>query len=91
MICIADTLKLSPGWEYNLNVIKNFKGTEDFLSLSDNAKGCQLESFENCTTRTYVEKLIEICGCLPLSMKFGNNDHNVSKVELCMCFSLVKS
>ena len=68
IIIISDSLKLSPGWEYNLNAIKNIVGTEDFLNLPDSSKNCQTETYDNCTTRSYVDRVIRKCGCLPLSM-----------------------
>ena len=67
-IIISDSLKLSPGWEYNLNVIKHIHGTEDFLNLDDAIKDCQLKPQDNCTTRSFVERVTKKCGCLPLSM-----------------------
>ena len=62
---------LTPGWKYNLNVVKNIKGTKSFLDLSDSVKDCQTEPYNNCTTRSYVERVTQECGCLPLSMKTG--------------------
>ena len=63
---------LTPGWEYNLNVVKNIKGTADFLNLDDSVKDCQLEPYDNCTTRSYVERVTQKCGCLPLNMRTDN-------------------
>ena len=63
---------LIPGFKYNLNVIKNIKGSDSFLNLPDSAKDCQLESQDNCTTRSYVERVSEKCGCLPLSMQISD-------------------
>ena len=41
----VDTLKLLLGYEYNINVIKEFKGTESFLAMSESSRNCQnLES-----------------------------------------------
>ena len=38
--------------DYNLNVIKDVKVTESFLSLSEEDRGCQnKEHIDNCTTR----------------------------------------
>ena len=49
--------------------MKRVKGTPDFLGLDDSAKDCQIEPFDNCTTSRYVKRLIQNCGCLPLTMK----------------------
>ena len=69
---------LTPGWEYNLNVVKNIKGTEDFFALPDSVKDCQFEPYDNCTTRSFVERVIQSCKCLPLKMRTKENE----KVDL---------
>ena len=63
-----DSLRLPPGWEYNLNVIKHIHGAEDFLNLKDSVKDCQIDTIDNCTTRSYVDRVRRKCGCLPISM-----------------------
>ena len=65
-----DSPILRPGWKYNLNVIKDIKATTDFLSMED--KGCSIQPYDNCTTRIYVQNIIEECGGLPFSMKIGH-------------------
>ena len=70
---------LIPGWKYNLNVVKNIKGTEDFLDLPDSAKNCQLESYEKCTTRSIVDRIFDNCKCLPLKMKTPENEKASTK------------
>ena len=79
---MTDSLKLSPEWEYNLNVIKHITGTDDFLNLDDSAKGCQMEPYDSCTTRSYVERVIGKCGCLPLSMRYDEK----FEVGVCILF-----
>ena len=72
-----DTPILPVDWKYNLNVIKDIKATEDFLDRKD--KGCSsVESYENCTTREYLDKVLKSCGCLPLSMISGLRSINES-------------
>ena len=68
---------LTPGWKYNLNAIKNIKGAEDFKDLADSVKDCQLEPSDNCTTRSYVERLSKKCGCLPMSMTIPKQQKGV--------------
>ena len=71
---------LAPGWKYNLNAIKHIKGTEGFLDLADSVKDCQLEPQDNCTTRSYVDRVTQKCGCLPLSMQIlGQEKETVNK------------
>ena len=65
---------LTPGWKYNLNVVKNIKGTKDFLDLADSVKDCQLEPYDNCTTRNYVDRVMQSCNCMPLKMRTGENE-----------------
>ena len=69
-----DPLMLTPGWNYNLNVVKNIRGTEGFLALPDSVKDCQLEPYDNCTTRSYVDRVIQNCNCLPLKMRINENE-----------------
>ena len=68
-ICFPDSLTLTPGWEYNLNSIKKIEVTDDFMNLADSTKKCRAESIDNCTTRTYVDRVIKECECLPLNMR----------------------
>ena len=43
--------------------------TDSFLSLSQKDRGCQNEeTYNNCTTRAYLEDLKKRCKCLPLSL-----------------------
>ena len=73
---------LNPGWKYNLNVIKNIIGTEAFHNLDDSVKRCQSDPQDNCTTRSYVERVIEKCGCLPLSMTIHGQQKEAHKIDM---------
>ena len=67
-LCHAlDSPALSPGFQYNLNVVTDIKVTSDFLNRDN--KGCNTESKEDCSTRSYIKRVIESCDCLPLSLK----------------------
>ena len=56
--------------EYNLDVMKEIKVTESYLGLDKNVRECQdVEPFFNCTTRYYLDALLNQCGCLPLHLK----------------------
>ena len=37
-----DSLKLMLGSEYNMNVVKEFKGTESFLDMEESSRKCQI-------------------------------------------------
>ena len=58
------------GKEYNLNIIKEIKVTEDFLALSENIRRCQNdESYDECITRIYIDALKQNCKCLPFPIR----------------------
>ena len=64
-----DSLILKSGKEYNLNVVKQVKVTEDFLAMDKADIKCQNhESFDECTTRLYLDELKSSCGCIPFHM-----------------------
>ena len=42
--------------------------TDSFLELDDTIRECQnVETFNDCETRLFIEKMLQECGCLPLS------------------------
>ena len=54
---------------YNLNILKDVEVTDSFLGLDENVRQCQdIEPYDNCTTRHYIENVRKNCGCLPLSI-----------------------
>ena len=55
--------------EYNLNVIKEVRVTDSFQSMGKDIKGCQEESYDECTTRKYMSTLIRNCQCLPFKLR----------------------
>ena len=64
-----EPLKLYGEGDYNLNVVKEVKVTDSFLGLDSDVKGCNMEeTFENCTTKIYIETVKEKCGCLPFNI-----------------------
>ena len=70
---MIDLLKLPLGKEYNLNVVKEVKVTEDFLGLRREVTKCQNdETYNDCKTRQYYEKLKSACQCLPFSIRKSN-------------------
>ena len=62
-----DSPSLSPGWQYNLNAVNDIKVTTGFMN-HDN-KGCSKEAREDCSTRSYVSRVTQGCGCLPFSTR----------------------
>ena len=61
---------LNTGKEYNLNVVKEIKVTNDFLGLDEQIRKCRNEEpFKDCKTKNYNEIILEQCGCLPFSIR----------------------
>ena len=77
MTNVLDPVRLSPGWSYNLNSLKQIKITKHFQNIPDDEKLCSIEPIDNCTTRKYVENLRENCGCLPLRMQTEDDEDRV--------------
>ena len=68
---VLDSPAFSPGWAYNLNAVTDIKATPDFLNLQD--KGCSTESKEECSTKYYINRVTQACGCLPFSLRTDEN------------------
>ena len=61
------------GWEYNLNVLSKIDVTESYLAFNKKTPCQNEESFDNCTTRHYINTLTEKCGCLPFNIRISEN------------------
>ena len=63
-------MKLYGEGQYNLNSIKALRVSEDFLGMDESIKECQnKESFEECKSGRYIEKLLDECKCLPFGIQ----------------------
>ena len=62
---------LSIDMEHYLNVIKEITVTESFLSSNEQIRGCQEESFDECTTRKYKKTIMNKCNCLPFQIRLN--------------------
>ena len=51
--------------------VKKMTGTKGFLDFPDDIKECQNWNFEECQSRSVLQNAVEICGCLPWSLKYG--------------------
>ena len=70
-----EPVKLSGEGEYNLDVIKEIRLTESYHELEQNVKGCEDkidEPFDNCTTKNYINTLMEECRCLPFHIRLSD-------------------
>ena len=53
-----------------MNSVKEVKVTDDFLTMNPEIRNCQeLETFEDCTTRKYINKLENECHCVPYNLR----------------------
>ena len=69
--CLLEPVRFIAGkeeYEYNLDALTMIEATDSFISQDEDVRGCQLEPLFNCTTRKYLEALMDRCGCLPLSI-----------------------
>ena len=48
--------------------LKKMTGTDAFLDLPENIKGCQIEDQDKCYSRRYIEELQNQCKCLPWAL-----------------------
>ena len=48
-----------------LSALKVVTGSESFLALSEERKGCGNEEFEACQARRYLHAVEQHCGCVP--------------------------
>ena len=60
------------GFEYNLDALTMIEATESFIGQDKSVRKCSLEPFHNCTTKKYLDDLMDRCGCLPLSISLSN-------------------
>ena len=69
---ILEPVHLVGEGEYNLNALKEIKSTESYLGLDEDVRECQNdEPQDNCTTRHYVDSLMQQCGCLPFNIRLS--------------------
>ena len=67
---LLDPVGLFSEGQYNLNNIKEIFVTDSFLGLNEKTRNCQnIETYNDCKTRLYVENLRKECGCLPLTLE----------------------
>ena len=57
------------GGNYKLSAVKEIKGTDIFLNMNDEKKGCQnKETLEECTSKQGLKKILDQCGCIPYKL-----------------------
>ena len=76
-ILYSETVELIGEGEYNLDALKYIAATDSYLGLGQNIIGCQnKESYENCTTRHYIDNFLGKCGCMPFNIRLENRVYN---------------
>ena len=69
-----------------MNSLKHIKVTQTFLSLDIKDRHCQDdEEFQDCTTRYYIRKLKDHCGCIPLNLIMNDETETVCNSEELKC------
>ena len=69
--------------QYNLNNMKEISVTDSFLGLDRDDRNCQnIETYDSCKTRLYIEKLREKCECLPLSIRLSGKVNKITHTVL---------
>ena len=67
---VVAPLTLQGGGHYALHAVKEIKVSEDFLELDMETRKCQnKESFEDCSTRMYLEELEDKCHCVQYKLR----------------------
>ena len=73
MCDFLEPVKLVGEGEYNLDALTQIEVTESYLGLDQDVRECQIEeSLYNCTTRQYLDTLMEKCGCLPITIRISH-------------------
>ena len=55
--------------EYNLDVLEETVVTDSYLGMDQNIRECQnKEPALDCSTRHYINNLVQKCGCLPFDL-----------------------
>ena len=71
-------MELSGEGTYMITNVKQFKVTEDFLTLDSEIKDCQNEEpFDECTTKMYFAAITNICKCVPYGLRNFSSSHNM--------------
>ena len=50
---------------YAMSGLKKMTGTKNFLNLPEQFKKCQIESFEDCNVKRYLQEIQTKCKCVP--------------------------
>ena len=77
-----EPVKLIGEGEYNLDALTQIEVTESYLGLDQDVRECQdKEALFNCTTRFYMDEILQKCGCLPLNIKLSKQVHSYTLTD----------
>ena len=66
--------------QFNLNILKEYTVTDDFLDLDLVSRGCQnVESHDSCTTRIYQRMMMDKCGCVPFATNVNGEVYRINQ------------
>ena len=58
--------------------VKEMEATDEYLGLDERTRKCQdKEPFENCTTRQYLDRVQNVCNCVPYALRDFSENHTV--------------
>ena len=64
---------------------------DSFLELDEYIRGCQNEEpLDNCTTRQYIDSLMNQCGCLPYNIRLYNEKEPLCSSKQLECVHNVR-
>ena len=78
---------------YAMSVLKKMTGTDNFIGLPVGQKKCQIETFEACWTKMYIESVQSQCGCVPwaLSSALSLKKPTFCSPDKSACYTAVSS
>ena len=68
--------------EYNINAVKEIKVTDSFLELDKKTRKCQTkETYSDCSTRNFMNAVLDQCGCLPFTMRLRHKVSSTFRIK----------
>ena len=65
-----DPVELIGEGNYEVEEVKEVAITDDFVTLDEDSRKCQIVStFEDCVTQYFLKALIDNCHCLPYNLQ----------------------
>ena len=69
---LTDPVEIFEEGQYNFLSLKEIVVTDSFMGLDRETKHCQnVEAYDDCKTKSYVENLRRECGCLPFALRLS--------------------